>query len=952
MPYHEEVKATIGLGLAYGAKGVVYHILWGQTDCDRYEGLLGTCSPEYQSFRDITRDTVSVLSLRLRGTLGDHLMHMTWDGTYDGGFTGTAYPEAMELSGIVLQNTGNAQCASLVTHPAGGADDAVPYVQVADFHDDAGSDYLFLVNKRMQTNHGGDRVIDLTFNNAQSLFFQDIESHAIDVIPATGIKRTLLPAGDFCLLRAADATLTTPLTVDNVMYVRANAEYTIASTLTVVNGAEIHIENGAILTVATGGTIILDGGSISCEGSGTLRIMEPQGLQGTGTITLPNLCLGGELVIPDGTRITLLDGGSISFQCAVPGSEKKITVLGELHFRGSGCVFTFEGDTTEINIGGTGVLDATGAFSIEGVPHVNNWNQGRFIVHGVDENQRCTLIMRDRAEINNCATLDIEYATLTSADQQEWDGVMIIGTEALCRMRNVDVLRVFCDPIDQGTGLHFYEAPNPENLISHCNITRTGKSDKLGDGIFLQPGSSGSHADIECTSTGDDWWTGLTTVSSTIDVSGLNASENLRGLGAHLSGTLVNLVQSVLDNNTFEGLYAQTAAIYLGEYEAGYNEIYHNEAVQLDLTQSSRLYHNGSQHGINNDIGHVWPQIPRVRTDATSRATLPDNYWMDPAPVQSMFIETLPNTIIWNPYLTQSNRGSFNDWTCEQILSKRPTPPITSAPNSANLKNFAMTGRMSEVYSFLDTVFYNVTSGAARIEVLRDLLVMEVLHLRVYPDSTSASRIRFMRNLANRRPMIQSQHAADMLALQAVYFTFAGYQDSAEVAFEQLARNFKQSDAYRHSLHAKVLNGFNQHNSIAIDGAIGEMLAAAIDTGTIRLVRSERRAYYRCMKAGMLPKLIRRKQPTAPAPESIEMLVHPNPLRNSTLVTISIPEDMVVRVRLLSSDGREVRTLWNSPVRQGPLDLTLERNALPAGVYFCTVESKLYRGLTRLVILP
>lgn len=952
MPYHEEVKAAIGLGLSYGAKGVVYHIIWGQTNCDRYEGLLGTCSPEYQSYRDITRDTVSVLNLRLRGTLGDRLMHMSWDGTYDGGFTGPAYPEAMELNGIVLQNTGNAQCASLETHPPGGANDAVAYVQLADFQDDAGSDYLFLVNKRTQVNHGGDRIMDLEFTNASSLFFQDIESHAIDVIPVNGTKSTLLPAGDFCLLRAADNTLTTPLTVDNVMYVRANAEYTIASTLTVVNGATIHIENGATLTIATGGSIILNGGTISCEGNGTLRIMEPQGLQGTGTITLPNLCLGGEWVIPGGTQITLRDGGSISFQCAVPGSENRITVLGELQFRGSGCVFTFEGDITEVNIGGTGVLDAMGAFNIEGVPHVNNWNQGRFVVHGDGDDHRCTLVMRDHAEINDNATLDIAYATLTSADPQEWDGIMIIGNESLCRLRYVDILRIFCDPVDQGTGVHFYEAPNPENLISHCNITRTGKADNLGDGIFLQPGGSGSYAEIECTSTGDDWWTGVTTVSSSIDVTGLNASGNLRGIGAHLSGTLVNLVQSVLDFNTFEGVYAQGAAIYLGEYEAGYNEIYHNEEVQIDLTQSSRIYHNGSQHGINNDIGHTWVQIPCVRADATSRATLPDNYWMDPVPVQSMFVEALPNSIIWNPYLTQSLRGSFHGWACEQILIKRSTPRITAAPTSASLKNFALAGRMSEVYSYLDTLFYHAASGATQIEVLRDLLVMEVLHLRMYPDSTSASRSRFMQYLANRRPMIATQHAADMLALQAVYFTFAGYQDSAEVAFDQLARNFRQSDVYQHTLHVKVLNGFIQHDSIAIDDVIGEMLAAAIDTGIVRLVRSERRAYYRCMKVGMLPKRIRHEQKVVPAPATIEMQVHPNPWRTSTLVTISIPEDMAIHVRLLSSDGREVRTLWDGAVRQGSLELILERDFLPTGVYFCTVVSRRYRGLARLVILP
>jgi hypothetical protein len=294
--------------------------------------------------------------------------------------------------------------------------------------------------------------------------------------------------------------------------------------------------------------------------------------------------------------------------------------------------------------------------------------------------------MRDRAELNNSSILDMEFAEIsTASESEEWDGIMIVSPEALCRLRYVDIHRIYCDPVWQGSGIHFYEAANPANLVSHCNIIRSDKPDELGDGIFLQPGGTGSYAKIECTTTGDDWWTGVTAVSSQLEIMGLTSSDNLRGLGSHLAGTIIEMQQSILDYNLFEGIYSERSILYLGEYSAGYNQIRENGNTQIDLRQTSRIYRTISVSGTQNDIGHFSTLVPRIVADVTSSADVQSNYWMTSAPLQSMFVEATPGSIGWNPFLTQSAIASFSEWSCGQLFSKTAYPMLSGNPTPVKL---------------------------------------------------------------------------------------------------------------------------------------------------------------------------------------------------------------------------------------------------------------------------
>ncbi|MFZ1731062.1 MAG: hypothetical protein WBQ23_07110 [Bacteroidota bacterium] len=941
-PYPEEIKANIGIGLSYGAKGIVEHLVMG---VDGYEGLVG---PTTFPHRDKTADTVAVLNERLRGAIGTRFLDLLWERTYEGGFDNIS-----ELQAITLTNAGNAQCSGISTSATGGGSVEATFVQVAKLIRAGAEDYLFLVNKRTQLSGGGDRFIDLTFGNAQSLFFQDVESHAIEVIPVNGTKTTKLTAGEFCLLRTGGNSLTSPLTVDNVMHVRENAVFTISSTSTIENGAIIHIEDGATLRVENGGSIMLNGGSIVCEATGRIQLVNPQGIIGSGTITTPQIELASELIIPDGSTLTLTGGGSIGFIQGTPSSnDNRLSVFGELRFRGTVNTFTFGTEFDEFFIYEFGIIDIEGELTLAGLPHINNWNQGQLRVRGLGETERVHLIMRDRAELNSSSILDMEYAEITTAtDADEWDGIIVVSPEALCRLQYVDILHVFCDPVSQGTGIHFYEAANSENLISHCNIIRSDKSDKLGDGIFLQPGGTGSYATIECTTTGDDWWTGVTTVSSPLDIIGLTSSENLRGLGAHLSGTIIEMQQSILDFNAFQGFYSEQSILYMGEYRAGYNAIRQNGNSQIELKQFSHIYRSNAVSGTQNDIGHSSNLIPRIVADSTSTAEVQSNCWLTATPVQYMFVEVTPNSIIWNPFLSQSAVAAFEDWTCERVLTKSRYPVLSGNPTRATLKDFARAGRMNDVYTFIESGIAQSSNSATRVGLLRDLMNMELIHIRDYPDSTNASRTRLMSYLTRRQPLISPGMAAEMVELRAEYFTFSGYPDSADVQYDQLERYYGTTPAYRNSLHSRLSNAFIKRDSIAIDDAISAMLSAALDSGSIRLARAERRAYYRCRKSNMIPKRTHHEIEYLPTGSSIEMFVHPNPWTSSSVLTMNLPEDMAIRVKLLTLEGRELGTLTDGFRQKGQLTIPMNPGTLPAGVYLCLLESVRYSGLARVVIL-
>lgn len=258
---------------------------------------------------------------------------------------------------------------------------------------------------------------------------------------------------------------------------------------------------------------------------------------------------------------------------------------------------------------------------------------------------------------------------------------------------------------------------------------------------------------------------------------------------------------------------------------------------------------------------------------------------------------------------------------------------------------------MTEVYSLLDSAVIHASTSVRRMTLLREFVRMELLHVRAFPDSVETSRNRLMRYLRSRSTILQAGSAADVLSMQAVYFTFAGYPDSADQHFDMLARSYRNTAAYRNSLHARLCNSFIKLDSAAIDETILAMNAAAMDSSLLRLARTERRAYYRCKKSGLLPKRVHHHGDISLPGMSIPMMVHPNPANPTTTVSMTLPEAMDLRVALLTVDGRELRTVFEGRRDKGPLTLSVDVADLQSGVYLCTLRSGAYSGMTRIVTL-
>jgi hypothetical protein len=382
----------------------------------------------------------------------------------------------------------------------------------------------------------------------------------------------------------------------------------------------------------------------------------------------------------------------------------------------------------------------------------------------------------------------------------------------------------------------------------------------------------------------------------------------------------------------------------------GLNQITQNGDVQIELTQGSRILFQSPKTGGNNDIGHNSLAVPRITADGTSSASVPDNYWLTATPDPTLFVEVNQGSIDWNPYLTSSVISQTAEWTCDRFM-KRRSPAQLNQPTRAELMDFARAGRMTEVYSLLDSAITNSATSGGRVLLMRELMRMELFHLREFPDSTNASRNRLLRYLRGPQVNISAAYAADLVALQAVYFTFAGYPDSADTHFDMLARSYGNTAAYRNSLHARLCNSFIKLDSAAIDETILAMNAAALDSSLLRLARTERRAYYRCKKSGLLPKRVLRDCDIVLPGMSIPMMVHPNPANPTTTVSMTLPEAMDLRVALLTVDGRELRTVFEGHRDKGLLTLPVDLAGLQSGVYLCTLRAGAYSGMTRIVTL-
>ena len=69
------------------------------------------------------------------------------------------------------------------------------------------------------------------------------------------------------------------------------------------------------------------------------------------------------------------------------------------------------------------------------------------------------------------------------------------------------------------------------------------------------------------------------------------------------------------------------------------------------------------------------------------------------------------------------------------------------------------------------------------------------------------------------------------------------------------------------------------------------------------------------------------------------------------MLSMLLPEDMQLRIALLTVDGRELRTLYEGRRERGPFTLPVTLSELRTGVYLRVLRGGGYRGVTRIVAI-
>jgi hypothetical protein len=101
----------------------------------------------------------------------------------------------------------------------------------------------------------------------------------------------------------------------------------------------------------------------------------------------------------------------------------------------------------------------------------------------------------------------------------------------------------------------------------------------------------------------------------------------------------------------------------------------------------------------------------------------------------------------------------------------------------------------------------------------------------------------------------------------------------------------------------------------------------------------------------MLPKLDPRAVDASARIPEIVMHAHPNPSTGESMLSMLLPEDMQLRIALLTVDGRELRTLYEGRRERGPFTLPVTLSGLRTGVYLRVLRGGGYRGVTRIVAI-
>lgn len=78
---------------------------------------------------------------------------------------------------------------------------------------------------------------------------------------------------------------------------------------------------------------------------------------------------------------------------------------------------------------------------------------------------------------------------------------------------------------------------------------------------------------------------------------------------------------------------------------------------------------------------------------------------------------------------------------------------------------------------------------------------------------------------------------------------------------------------------------------------------------------------------------------------------YPNPFNPSTTISFSVPNDLIVKIKVYDITGREVKTLVNELKTAGQYSVSFNGNGLASGVYFYTINAGSFVETKRMVLV-
>jgi hypothetical protein len=87
------------------------------------------------------------------------------------------------------------------------------------------------------------------------------------------------------------------------------------------------------------------------------------------------------------------------------------------------------------------------------------------------------------------------------------------------------------------------------------------------------------------------------------------------------------------------------------------------------------------------------------------------------------------------------------------------------------------------------------------------------------------------------------------------------------------------------------------------------------------------------------------------AATSFDLLAYPNPMNDEGIVQFSLDRSEVVTVELTNAIGQKVSTLASGSFGTGQHRISIDRNQLVSGIYFCTINTSQSSETVRLVLL-